>query len=356
MKVILAGGGTGGSVAPLLAIAEEIKEKKPETEFLFIGTKKGEPEREMVKNYDIDFTGITCGKLRRYFSWQNFLDIFRLKLGFWQSLFILKKFKPDLVIGAGGYVSVPVIITGWFLRIPSFILQQDILPTLSNKILAPFAKKIFVSFEPSLKDFPKNKTIFSGQPVRKFIFEGSSEKGRETFKLKKDKPVLVILGGGTGAASLNNLIWQNLKELTKFCQIVHLTGKGKSNLSGEIERDYQSYEFLNKEIADLFATADLVISRAGMNVLSELAVLGKPTIIIPIPDSHQEANARYFQEKNAAIVLNQNELTAEKLLNEIKELINNKERKSRLKENIKKIIPREAVEKITQEIINFINK
>ncbi len=146
MKIVLAGGGSGGPVAPLLAVAETIKKNNPETKFLFIGTRKGEPEKEMIKDYDFRFQSIFCGKLRRYFSWQNFLDLLKTKLGFFQSLFILKKFKPDLIIGAGGYVSVPVILAGWFLKIPAIIHQQDILPTLSNKILSVFAKKIIVSF------------------------------------------------------------------------------------------------------------------------------------------------------------------------------------------------------------------
>ena len=241
MKIVLAGGGSGGPVAPLLAIAEAIKKNNPEAKFLFIGTKKGEPEKEMIKNYNFsakggsasggDFVGIFCGKLRRYLSWQNFLDIFKTKLGFFQSLFILIKFKPDLIIGAGGYVSVPVVLAGWFLKIPSLIHQQDILPTLSNKILSIFAKKITVSFGPSLKDFPKNKTIFTGHPVRQFIFSGDRERAIKLFNLEKEKPVLVVLGGGTGAVSLNNLIWQNLGELTKFCQVVHLTGKGKNQVT-----------------------------------------------------------------------------------------------------------------------------
>lgn len=356
MKIVLTGGGSGGPVAPLLAIAEKIKKEKPETGFMFIGTRRGMPEKEMVKDYNIEYRSVYAGKLRRYISWQNFLDIARTKIGFFQSLSILKKFKPDLIIGAGGYVSVPVILAGWFLKIPSFIHQQDILPTLSNKILAIFAKKIFVSFESSLKNFPKNKTIFSGHPVRQMFFEGHREKAQKLFNLETSKPVLVILGGGTGAVSLNKLIWDNLSELTKFCQIVHLTGRGKLNISNlrlENELNYHAIEFLTKEMPDLFAVADIVISRAGINVLAELAVLAKPTIIIPIPDSHQEANAEYFQDKNAALVLNQRELTKDKLITEIKELLNNKEKQNQLIQNIKKIVPSDAINKIIKEINGF---
>jgi len=353
MRIVLTGGGSGGPVAPLLAIAEEIKKTKPEVNFLFIGTRKGRPEKEMIKGYDFEFRSVCAGKLRRYFSWQNFLDIFRIKIGFFQSFFILKKFKPDLIIGAGGYVGVPVILAGWFLKIPLFIHQQDILSTLSNKILSSFVKKIFISFKPSLKAFPKNKTIFTGHPVRGMILKGNKERAISLFNLEKNKPVLIVLGGGMGATSLNELIWQNTNELTKFCQIVHLTGKEKNfSINYQLPTiNYQSAEFLTKEIPDLFTVADLVITRAGINILAELAVLGKPIIIIPIPDSHQEANAKYFQEKNAAVVLNQKELTNGKLVKEIKELINNKEKQNQLSENIKKTVFADAAEKIVEEII-----
>jgi UDP-N-acetylglucosamine--N-acetylmuramyl-(pentapeptide) pyrophosphoryl-undecaprenol N-acetylglucosamine transferase len=356
MKVILTGGGTGGSVSPLLAIAEEIKKNYPETKFLFIGTRRGLPEKEMIKNYNFEFCQIFSGKLRRYFSWQNFLDIIRLKIGFWQSLFILRNFKPDLIIGAGGYVSVPVVLAGWFLKIPSIIHQQDIIPSLTNKILAPFAKKITVSFEVSLNDFPKNKTVLTGQPMRKFILNGDRKRAIQRFNLEENLPTLLVLGGGTGALFLNNLIWKILPELTKFSQIIHLTGKGKSqipNFKSQIP-NYHLYEFLTEEMADAYAVADLVISRAGINVLSELSVLGKPAIIIPIPDSHQEANAKYFAEKNAVVVLNQKKLDEEKLLKEIKFLIENKDLREKLSKNIKKIMPPKGEEKIVNEILNLL--
>jgi len=353
MRIVLTGGGTGGSVTPLLAIAEEIRKQKSEAKFLFIGTRAGYPEKEMIKNYDFSFCQIFCGKLRRYFSWQNFFDPFLVFLGFCQSLFILKKFKPIFIISAGGYVAVPVVLAGWFLKIPSLIHQQDIIPSLTNKILSPFAKKITVSFEKSLADFPKNKTVLTGNPIRKFILNGDKERAIQKFNLEKNLPTLLVLGGGTGALFINNLIGQILSELTKFCQIIHLTGKDKlkiENCKLKINR-YYAYEFLTEEVTDAYAVADLVISRAGMNVLSELSVLGKPTIIIPIPDSHQEENAQYFQEKGAALVLDQKELTGEKLLNEIRELLGNKKKQNQLSENIKKIMLTNAAQKITAQIL-----
>ncbi|MCX7778880.1 MAG: undecaprenyldiphospho-muramoylpentapeptide beta-N-acetylglucosaminyltransferase [Patescibacteria group bacterium] len=357
MKVVLTGGGSGGSVAPLLAIAEEIRKRKPETEFLFIGTRKGKPEKEMVQDYHFSFKGIFAGKLRRYFSLRNFLDPLLIFLGFWQALFLLLSFRPKMIISAGGFVAVPVVIAGWFLKIPSLIHQQDIIPSLTNKILIPFAKKITVSFDKSLNDFPKGKTILTGQPIREMIFKGDKEKAIQKFNLEKNLPTLLVLGGGTGAAILNELIWRNLERLTKICQIIHLTGPGKAkigNWPSKIKNfRYHTYEFLTDEIADAYAVADLVVSRAGINVLSELAVLGKPTIVIPIPNSHQEANAKYFAEKKAVIVLNQKELTDEKLFHEIKKMIDHQEERKNLGERMKEIILKNSREKIFASLIKL---
>jgi len=354
MKIVLTGGGSGGSVAPLLAIAEELKKQKSEIEFLFIGTKRGEPEKEMIKNYHFKFCSIFSGKLRRYFSLKNFLDPFLILLGFFQSLFILACFRPEIIISSGGFVAVPLTLAGWFFKIPSLIHQQDIIPSLTNKILAPFAKKITVSFDKSLRDFAKNKTVFTGNPVREIIKKGDQERAIKKFNLEKNLPTLLVLGGGTGAQKINELISEILPELTKFCQIIHLTGKGKLKIENwelKIKERYHPYEFLITEIADAYAVADLVISRAGLNVLTELAILGKPTIIIPIPDSPQEANSRYFQERNAAIVLDQKTLDLEKFLNTIKDLINNPVKRKSLSENIEKIMPPQPGEKIVKEIL-----
>ncbi|MDO9399132.1 MAG: undecaprenyldiphospho-muramoylpentapeptide beta-N-acetylglucosaminyltransferase, partial [bacterium] len=364
VKVLLTGGGTGGSVAPLLAVVDQLSitnyelrinntDEKIFCEFLWIGTKDG-PEREMIEKAGIKFRAITCGKLRRYFSWKNFIDIFKIKIGFWQSLFILLKWRPDLVISAGSFVSVPAVWAAWFLGAKVLVHQQDIRSGLANKLMAPLAKVITVVFEKSLKDYGK-KAVWIGNPIRSQKLKVKSQK-YEKYNLNKNLPIVLILGGGTGAMAINKLVWESLSELTKFCQIIHLTGKNKVITNYELQiTNYIKYEFLDVEqMAEVYNLADIVVSRCGLGVLSELSYLGKPTILIPLPDSHQEDNADIFIKAQAAIVLKQKELTSKKLINEIEKLIKNKELQEKLSKNIKLVMKQganEAMIKIIKEIL-----
>ncbi|MEK7557781.1 MAG: undecaprenyldiphospho-muramoylpentapeptide beta-N-acetylglucosaminyltransferase [Patescibacteria group bacterium] len=371
VKILLTGGGTSGSVAPLLAVVEELPHLAPskreavqenkiayglEFEFLWIGTKDG-PERKMVEKENIKFKTIICGKLRRYFSWQNFIDIFKIKIGFWQSFFILLKWRPDLVITAGSFVSVPVVWAAWILHIPILIHQQDIRPGLANKLMALFAKVITVTFEKSLEDYGK-KAVWIGNPIRRQLIISNHELQNNNYRqynLNKDLLVVLIVGGGTGAEAVNNLILQSLDELTKFCQIIHLVGKDKAITNHQLPiTNYVKYEFLDVEqMAEVYNLANVVVSRCGMGVLTELSYLGKPTILIPMPDSHQEDNAAIFEEAQATIILKQKELTSEKLISEIKKLVINKKLQEKLSQNIKLVMKQganEAMVKIIERI------
>lgn len=355
MRIILSGGGTGGSVSPILAIAEEIKKQYSETEFLFIGTKKGVPEKELVKTQKIPYQSIYSGKLRRYLSWRNCVDPFLILMGFFQSFFIILKYKPKAVISAGGFVAVPLSWAGWFCRVPVFIHQQDIIPGLANKLIAPLAKKITVSFEKSLENFNKKKTILTGNPVRPWILQGDKSRAIKRFNLEHNLPVLLVIGGGTGAQEINELIIEIVSQLIKFCQIIQVTGRDKqfSNLAiKQFNNRYHQYDFLNQDIADAYAAADLVVSRAGMGVLTELSVLGKPGILIPISDSHQQANAQYFAEQKAVVLLNQKNLTSETLLNKIHSLIVDDNQRAVLSLNILKLGHLDAAKKIANLILN----
>jgi len=337
LKIFLTGGGTMGSVMPLLALVPRLKENFPEIEIFWIGTKKG-PEKRVIKNYQLNFKGILGGKWRRYFSWRNFLDLFLILLGFFQSIFIILKYRPHLIISAGGFIGVPLIWAGWILRKKIIIHQQDLKPGLANKLTSPFAQKITVVFEESSEKFPFQKTIWLGNFIREEILEGSKERARKIFHLKENFPTLLILGGGTGALSLNQLVWQILPELLKFSQIIHVTGRGK-NFFQEKFPTYHPYEFLLNDLRDAYAVADLVISRAGLSTLSELSILAKPTILIPLPGSHQEKNASYFEKKKAVIVLRQKDLKGREFLEEIKKILLNPQKLDQLKRNIKGLIP-----------------
>ena len=339
-----------GSVSPLIAIYEKIKKENKNAEFLFIGGKIG-PEKKVVGGYKIPFKAIYSGKLRRYFSWSNFTDMFRITLGFFSSLAVIIKFKPNVVVVAGSFVGVPVVWAAFVLRVPVLIHQQDIIPGLANKLMANFAKKITISFEPSQKDFAQNKIIMTGNPVREEFFVCSPKKGRDVFGLKDGLPILLILGGGTGAQNVNSLVEKSLADLLQFCQVIHVTGGGKM-VNAEAE-NYHQFEFLTNEMTEAICAADLVVTRAGMSTLSELIVLTKPTVIIPMPNSHQEYNAGFFQKNNAAIVLSENSLNNSIFVSTIKELLFEKHKGENLSRNIAKVMSPDGAERVASEVLKI---
>ncbi|MCG2698164.1 undecaprenyldiphospho-muramoylpentapeptide beta-N-acetylglucosaminyltransferase [Candidatus Parcubacteria bacterium] len=367
-KILLTGGGTGGSVAPLLAISDVGCRMSDVGKFKFtwIGTRNG-VEKQMVQKENIKFISIASGKFRRYFSIKNFIDLFKIIFAFFQSLAILIKEKPALVMSAGSFASVPVVWAAWLLRVPVLIHQQDVRHGLANKLMAPFANVITVTFEKSLADYGK-KAVWTGNPAQNTktrkhentkTRKHENTKTQEIFNFKNDLPVVLAVGGGTGALAINELIEKNLEELTQFCNIIHITGKNKKIQyfkSLRVTR-YALREFLNAEqMSQAYAAADIAVSRAGMGVLTELSYLGKPAILIPMPDSHQEDNAEIFKEKQAAIVLNQKELTAEKLVENIKKLLNNRKLQNKLSSNIKTVIKKGANDRIVEIINNIIKK
>lgn len=343
-KICLTGGGTGGSVTPLLAIAQHLisAEKFGPQDFCWIGSNNG-LERSMAENQGLAYFGIHSGKLRRYFSWQNIFDIFIIKLGLFESLYILFRHRPQLIISAGSFVSVPVIIAGWLLRIPSIVHQMDLRPGLANKIMAPFAETITVTFEKSLSDYGSKATLV-GNSVRPEIREAltlNKTNLKKQLGVRQEKPVLLVAGGGTGSSAINQLIIDSQNELEKLCHIIHLTGNGKEQ--GMASPDYQSFEFLTAaDLAKFYCISDLVISRAGLGFITELAFNSKPSIIIPMPDSHQEDNTAYLAEKKAAVILNQKTLTPDGLIETVRDLLGNDKALAELANNLHKLLSFEA--------------
>lgn len=310
-KILLTGGGTGGSVTPLLAIVESLKANSnlEKFDFLWLGTKNG-VEKSMVEKEEISFKAITSGKFRRYFSFKNLIDPFFIIAGFLQSLIILIKWRPQLILCAGGFVGVPVVWAGWLLRVPIIIHQQDIRPGLANKLMSPFAKIVTVVFERSLDDFG-GKAKLIGNPIRRQLTINNLQltEIQNNFNLKSNLPTVLIVGGGTGSEAINNFVYTSLNKLSEQCQIIHQTGPNKFQKSKIQNPNYIAFEFLNSEqISDVLRVADLVVSRCGIGFLSELVYLGKPAILIPMPDSHQEDNAQLFKNANAAIVLEQKKI------------------------------------------------
>ncbi len=361
MKILLAGGGSGGPVTPLIAVAEQIKIKHPRAEFLLVGTKYG-PEAGMANSAGIDFEHITTGKLRRYFSLKNLLSPFLIFNGFLQARKIIRNYRPSIVFGTGSFVQVPIVWAAWLLKIPVVLHQQDVVPSLANKLCQWFSKKITVSFELSLSSFSttlgffyrkkaQEKIILTGNPFRQGLREGTREKAIKIFSLKRDMPTLLVLGGGTGAKFLNDLMVECSPKLTKMMQVIHSTGKHK-NPKLNIE-NYHAFEFI-KDMAEAYAIADIVVARAGLSTITELSNLRKVAIIVPMPKTHQELNALYLIEKEAAIVLNQDRVKTNNFLILLKKLLFAGEAQKVLKGNISKIMPHNAAEKIAELIIKTI--
>jgi UDP-N-acetylglucosamine--N-acetylmuramyl-(pentapeptide) pyrophosphoryl-undecaprenol N-acetylglucosamine transferase len=355
MKILFVGGGTGGPVVPLLAVAEKLKAENPKAEFLFVGTRKG-PERLILKKAGFAFKTVSAGKLRRYFSLRTVLVPFQLFLGFLQSLRIVAKFKPDVVFGVGGYVSVPVMYAAFLMGRKIMIHQQDVEPTLTNKLVAPIATKITISFEHSAKDFftdsglfrnkeSYHKIVWTGNPFREELLKAKTKTSelKKKLHLSEELPVLLVLGGATGALKLNQILEEALPELVQAFQVIHSTGSKKG--IGFKHKNYHPHELIT-DMAEVYQVSDVILSRAGLSTITELSALKKVSIIVPMPDSHQLFNAEILEDKNAAIVVQQEYLTAAELNTMLRVLIHDGDRQKELSENIGKIMPHDATNRL----------
>jgi len=338
--ILFAGGGTIGPVTPLLAVYEQLKKDHSNWSYLWVGTKTG-PERKLIAEKQLSFYSLPVVKLDRFLSIRNLLVPFTLIYACIQAYKLLKELNPSMVMTAGGFMAVPLVWMAKVLKIPCHIHQLDIKPGLANKLSAPFAKSITVTFPSSLKDYSEAKTTLTGGPVREEIFSPSTN----VFNFEKNKPTVFVFGGGTGAKALNEFVWGGLEEFVKFANIIHLTGKEKGNdLKAE---GYIQKEFLTDEMAEAYAKADLVITRGGLGTFLELAALKKPAIIIPIPHSHQE---------KAAHILDQTTLSPQLFVAQVKKLLNDKEKLAEYKNTIHRFYQKEASKKIATVIVNGVNK
>ncbi len=341
MNILFSGGGTLGSVTPLLAIKEIIDRHESGVQFFWVGTKNG-PEKQFVEEYGIPFTTLTSGKFRRYISIWNVIDIARVAIGFFQSIGILLKAKPDVCISAGGFISVPLHWAAWVLRIPTWIHQQDVHVGLANALMAPCATRITTALEESLSDFPKRKTEWLGNPVRGDILSGTKKQGIERFGLKPELPVVFVTGGGTGSARVNELVAEAVQHLEGVCQIIHLSGQERPQEMVErtdaLFEHYQVHQFFTDEMKDAYATADLIISRGGFGTITEIAALGKPAILIPKP-GHQDENVTFLTKHGAVISVSEITSDGLYLAKMIKKIIQDSKQREELGERIKKILP-----------------
>ena len=356
MKILLAGGGSGGPVSPVLAVAEEIKKQHHNAEFLFVGTSHG-PERKMVDELHIKFRSISSAKLRRYWSLKNLFTPFVFVWALGQSLKIVRQFKPEVFFSAGGFVAVPLAYACKMSGVRIVIHQQDAQIGLANKLIAAFASEITTAFQITAKEFfggsgLSNKkwkqVLWTGNPVRPEIF-GPYVDAKKYFNLHEELPILLVLGGGTGSKQINDLIERLLPDLVLAHQVVHQTGVGKNTIEFK-HRNYHVYEFLPfAEYASILNMAHLVICRAGMSTIAELSALGKTAIVIPMPGTHQEENAKILQDTHSAAVLFGNEV--ENLDRVINSLKFNQKRDEMQERNISKLMPKDAATKIAQIVV-----
>ena len=315
VRVLFTGGGSGGPTIPLLALAQEIRGLKKNSEFLFLGSKFG-PERKMVEQAEIPFSTIPSGKLRRYWNWRNFIDPLYILGGGITGLIYLLRFRPQVIVSAGSFVSVPVAYAAWLLRIPHVIMQMDLRSGLANRLMAPVSSALVFYFDSTASQFPsislKRKI---GPVVRQEIYSASAKRANERFGLHPERPLILVTGGGQGAVGLNQAIFPLIKHWLVDFQVVHLTGtKWNNSLEQESSAfshpDYHQIETIHEGMGDLLSRSEIVLTRAGMGILGELAVLQKDTVLIPLPGTHQEDNALIIKKYKAAEIISQVDLAS----------------------------------------------
>ena len=346
-KIVLTGGGTAGHVTPNIALLPSLREAG--YEISYIGSYDG-IEKQLIEAEGIPYYGISSGKLRRYFDLKNFTDPFRVQHGYHQALILLGKIKPDIIFSKGGFVSVPVVGAARARRIPVIIHESDMTPGLANKLAFPSATRVCCNFPETMQYLPAGKAVLTGCPIRSELLSGDPEKGRMKCHFSANtgavrvnagnvqvepagsriepqgsaKPVLLIIGGSQGSVAVNTLVRRNLPAiLEKFC-VIHLCGKGNLDPALEGTEGYVQFEYIREELPDLFALADIVISRAGANAICELQALRKPSLLIPLPLSasrgDQVLNAKSFKEQGFSEMLEEETMTDEVFLQTIDKL------------------------------------
>ena len=320
-KIVLTGGGTAGHVTPNIALLPSLKDAG--YEITYMGSYDG-IEKRLIGDFELPYVGISTGKFRRYLDPKNITDPFRVIKGFSEARKFLKSYQPNVVFSKGGFVSVPVVRAASSLGIPCIIHESDMTPGLANKLCIPAAKKVCCNFPETLKLLPEKKAVLTGSPIRAELAQGNRLAGLNLCGFSANKPVIMVIGGSQGAADVNKAVRAALPQLLTDFQVVHLCGKDKVDNLLLNTAGYKQFEYIKAELKDLFAMADLVISRAGANAICELLALKKPNILIPLPASRsrgdQLLNAKSFESQGFSIVINEDDLTTELLVDRVHEL------------------------------------
>ena len=326
-SIILTGGGTAGHVTPNLALIPYLK--KEGWDIKYIGSKNG-IERELIEKEGIPYFAISTGKLRRYASMENVKDIFRVVEGIHEAKQLIKKLKPDVVFSKGGFVAVPVVLAAKAYKVPVICHESDITPGLANKIAMPFAKKVCTTFPETVKYIKKDKGINTGTPIRDMLFSGNKAEGLDICGFTDEKAVVMMMGGSLGSVKINNVLRKDLDSLLEKYQIVHICGKGNFELSLMGKKGYTQFEYVSEELPHIFAAADIIISRAGSNSISEFLALKKPSLLIPLSAKasrgDQILNAKSFEKQGFSMVLQEEDMNEKSLLDAVNKLYGEREK------------------------------
>lgn len=345
MRLIVSGGGTGGHIYPALSIIKEVKKHHPDGEVLYIGTKKG-LESKLVPREGIDFETIEISGFKRAISLNNVKTVIRFLQGVQRAKKMMKQFKPDVVVGTGGYVCGPVVYAAAKLNIPTVIHEQNSVPGLTNKFLSRYVTKVAISFQEAEKYFPKEKTILLGNPRAQDVVQMDGKLGRESVGLKSGKRAVLIVGGSQGARPINEAFLEVLPMVHKYdYQFLYVTGDIHYNsVIAEVKKRGNPDNVLVKpfihNMPQVLAGIDLIVARAGATTLAEITALGLPSILIPSPyvtNNHQEKNARALSDHGAAILMLEKDLSGEKLLQHINHIFTENGRWQKMHEASKAI-------------------
>ncbi len=368
MRVLISGGGTGGHVYPALAVAQLLQQKY-DADILYLGSDDG-LETRLVPAAGLRLKTIQAGKLQRYISWRTVTGVARVPVGMVQAIGVVRAFRPDVTFTSGGYVAVPAGLATRLNGVPLVMHQQDVPPNLSNKLLAPLATRISVAFADSLRYFPSRKTVQSGNPIRQAILDirgVSPQQERTSLGFAPDIPLVLVTGGSQGARHLNQTVCRALPELLKHCQVLHISGSNlfaethdlaDQCLAGvEMRQRYRLEPYMDEEMPSALQAADLVLCRSGASVLSELAVLGKPSVLVPLPpaigSSPQEANAAMFKHEQASEVILNDMLKPEVMIERTTYILSSPARLQEMAHAALKLAKPDATREIAETIVSL---
>ncbi|WP_430813031.1 undecaprenyldiphospho-muramoylpentapeptide beta-N-acetylglucosaminyltransferase [Carboxylicivirga sp. RSCT41] len=361
IRVIISGGGTGGHIFPAISIANAVKASRPDAEILFVGA-EGKMEMEKVPAAGFEIVGLPVAGLHRKLTLRNLAFPFKLLRSLLKAKSVIRNFKPDVAVGVGGYASGPVLRIASQSGIPSLLQEQNSFPGITNRLLAKKAAKICVAYDKMERFFAKDKILITGNPVRNDLLSDiSKEEALSHWKLAQDKKTILVIGGSLGARSVNNGIINTISDLPAGIQVIWQTGKFyfsemNEKLPSELKGRVVVTDFISR-MDMAFAAADLVVSRAGASSISELAILGKPTVFVPSPnvsEDHQTKNAMALVEKDAAVLVKDAQVNS--LLDEAAALLSQDEKLAELAKNIKQFARPDAADDIAEEVIKLAQK